>query len=79
MGLRNGGCDWDASTRAGPGGRNGLKLGEASAGRDGGMEVSLWSLRRVSLAPRCRPFSPVLHACGFSCMCIRAHARIGCS
>lgn len=35
VGLRNGGCDWDASTRAGPGG-NGLKLGEASAGRDGG-------------------------------------------
>lgn len=35
MGLRNGGCDWDASTRAGPGGRDGLKLGEASEGRDG--------------------------------------------
>lgn len=24
VGLRNGGCDWDASTRAGPGGRGGL-------------------------------------------------------
>lgn len=37
-----------------------------SAGRGEGLEVSLRSLRRVSLAPRCRPFSPVLHVC----MCV---------
>jgi len=34
VGLRNGGCDWDACTRAGPRGMD-LKLGEAKAGRDG--------------------------------------------
>lgn len=42
-----------------------------SAGRGEGLEVSLRSLRRVSLAPRCRPFSPVLHVyvCGL-CVCV---------